>query len=102
MSQSDFARRLDVSPAVVNRWVLGQRIPSPRYCDLIADALNVDLDIVLFQAGHRPLEKRLDPDDPALEFHGLIDRIDWTLPGTQKMARSVLRNLVDMSREAKQ
>lgn len=79
-SQADLARKLNVSPSVVNRWLLGTRIPSPAYCDLIADALSVDLDIVLFQAGHRPMPKRIDPDDPKLEIQGLVDRVDWSVP----------------------
>jgi transcriptional regulator with XRE-family HTH domain len=101
MSQSDLARAMETSTGTVSMWVTGKRVPDPDSCDRIADVLLLDLDVVLFQAGHRPLTQHLSPDDPALEFHGLIDRIDWNLPGTQKMARAVLRQLVDLSREAK-
>ena len=93
--------RTGLSKSTISAYVTGQRTPDPPACDLISDALGVDLDIVLWQAGHRPNVEAKSADDPRLEFYGLIDRIDWTVPGTQKMARSVLRNLVDMTKEAK-
>lgn len=101
LTQSDFARAIDRSPGRVSEWIHGKRIPDPQTCDVIADALLIDLDLVLFQAGHRPLERRTDPDDPALEIHGLVDRVDWSIPSNVRLARSVLTELVRETKESK-
>lgn len=77
-TQADFARRLNVSPQVVSKWILAQRIPDPASCDRIADVLGVDLDLVLWQAGHRPNVERIDPDDPRTVLGALINAIDWS------------------------
>ena len=53
-NMSDLARRINADPSAVGRWARGDRIPSPESCDLLADALGVDLDRVLVIAGHRP------------------------------------------------
>ena len=94
MTQADLARKLNIGTAVVSRWVTGKRIPSPRYCDLIADALGVDLDLVLWQAGHRPMTTPVSPDDPRVDIHGLVDRVDWT-PGNVKMITRILRTMLE-------
>lgn len=98
-TQADFARRLDLSPAVVSRWITGRRIPDPRYCDLIADALGVDLDLVLFHAGHRPLTDPPPPDDPRADLHGLVDRINWAnAPGGYEVVTTALRSIIKEQR----
>jgi transcriptional regulator with XRE-family HTH domain len=77
MTQADFARRLNTSSGVVNRWIREERTPSPANCDLIADVLHVDRDEVLALAGHRPLDLELAPDDPRRDLKALIDRVAW-------------------------
>lgn len=99
LTESEFARLLDRPASMVNRWVRGERIPSTQSCDLIADALGLDLDMVLWQAGHRPPTKELDPEDPRIEIHGLVDRVHWT-PGNIKMARRVLRTMLEEEEES--
>ena len=60
---STFAEEIGTSPSVVSRWVRGERRPSPRHCDNIADVLMVDRDFVLDLAGYRPTEEKFAPDD---------------------------------------
>jgi len=66
---------------IVGNWVRGQRVPSPESCDLIADALGVDLDVVLFNAGHRPTVPDIDPASREAEVLGMVHRIDWEREG---------------------
>lgn len=67
---ADFALRADMNPQTVSKWIRGDRVPSPASCDLIADALAVDFNVVMYKAGHSPMQQQARPDDPALEFHG--------------------------------
>jgi len=67
-NMSDFARRSGwpdgpnaADPAVVAKWMRGERKPSPESCDLIADVLGADLDEVLALNGHRPRDAADDP-----------------------------------------
>jgi transcriptional regulator with XRE-family HTH domain len=94
LSESDFARKLKRPPSMVNRWARGVRIPNPASCDLIADVLGIDVDVVLWQAGHRPVAPGLDADDPRIEIHGLVDRVNWT-PANLRIIRGVLRSMVE-------
>ena len=94
LTRSDFARAVDKAPARVSEWANGKRIPDPTSCDLIADALGVDLDVVLFQAGHRPMTQPVSPDDPRVDIHGLVDRVTWT-PGNVKMITRILRTMLE-------
>lgn len=93
-TQADFARRLNVGTDLVSRWATGKRTPDPKSCDLIADALGVDLDIVLWQAGHRPQTQPIDPSDPRIDIHGLVDRVNWS-PGNVKLITRVLRTMIE-------
>ncbi len=93
MSKSDFARAINRSPARVSEWVNGKRIPDPASCDIIADALNIDLDVVLFQAGHRPSIEAKPPDERLLLVRGLVDRIDWSESRDFNIVVSMLRQI---------
>ena len=90
-SQADFARRLGLSNSVVSRWFTGTRVPSSAYCDLIADALGVDVDLVLTLAGHRPAPLDYDPDDWASDIIGRAKRVDWRKPGRFATIDTLLR-----------
>lgn len=76
MRPADFARLADVNPSLVTRWLHGTT-PSPESCDLIADVLGADLDLVLGLAGHRANVDELEPDDPVVELRSLVNRIEW-------------------------
>ena len=67
-NMSDFARASgwpdrpgSVDPAVVAKWMRGERRPRPESCDVIADVLGADLDEVLALNGHRPRDATVDP-----------------------------------------
>lgn len=55
-SESDLARKMEMRPSVVNRWVRGERVPSSESAEKIADVLGTDTDWVLTLTGHRPKE----------------------------------------------
>ena len=99
MNQSEFAEKVGTSTGTVSMWVTGKRIPDPSSCDRIADALGVDLDIVLFQAGHRPQTEPIDPDDPKNDIMGMVERIDWKSdPGSVRLVSRVLRTIIEDQR----
>src|SRR5919112_753126 len=60
---AELGRRLQVPSGTISRWMTGERQPSSRSCDLLADVLGVDLDLVLTLAGHRPEAAVHQPDD---------------------------------------
>lgn len=75
-NDSDFARKMGIEPSVVSRWMTGKRRPSPASCDLIADALGVDTDVVLTLVGHRPATNPPAPRDEREEIVALLWRIE--------------------------
>lgn len=74
----------------ISDWVRGNKIPDPRSCEKIADALNVDPDLVLVMAGHRPNIEDIKPGDTRLELIGYIKRIRLTADRETGM-RAILR-----------
>lgn len=77
LTQADFARNFGFATGVVSNWVTGKRVPDPASCERIADALNVDPDMVLIYAGHRPNIEELAPDDPRTDLIALVRRVQW-------------------------
>ncbi len=54
----------------------GERIPGPESCNLVADILGGDLDIVLALARHRPLDKEVVSEGYETRLIGLIRAIN--------------------------
>lgn len=77
-NESDLARKLGRSPSTVNRWMRGDRRPDTESCDLIADVLGVDVDLVLSLVGHRPAPIPLRTSDPQAEINALLGRVKLT------------------------
>jgi len=102
LSKSDFARAINRTPARVSEWVLGRRVPDPASCEVIADALRMDLDLVLWQAGHRPNVEAIDLDSPKAMVHGWVDRIDWAEPGRIELAERVFTGWIADDRKRNQ
>jgi transcriptional regulator with XRE-family HTH domain len=75
---AELARRLHVPSGTISRWMTGERQPSSRSCDLLADVLGVDLDLVLTLAGHRPGPETSAPDDQRAAIIALLERINLT------------------------
>lgn len=96
MNESDLARKLNRPPSMVNRWASGKRVPSPGSCDLIADALSLDLDLVLWHAGHRPNLDVIDPDDPATTIISLAKRVDWSKPERFNLVEGIMRQWINI------
>lgn len=61
MSQSELAQKVGASPAAVNHWVRGRRVPDPPLCYAIADAFNLSPTAVMVRAGH-PVDEPSDAD----------------------------------------
>lgn len=97
MNASDLARKMDIRPGVISHWVRGERIPSSASCERIADALNVDPDLVLVMAGHRPNIEGLTPDDPRTDLIAMVRRVRWTAE-REAIARSVLEAMIAAER----
>lgn len=61
LEKSDFARKIGVPPATVSRWVNNSRRPESEYCQVIADALEIDANVVRYMARRQPdLPRPLD------------------------------------------
>lgn len=97
MTQAEFARKANIPQSTVNTWWRGARTPDAAYCDLIADALSVDLDTVLAVAGHRPIPDPLAADDPRADLIAMIKRIELT-PDRLATLDSTLRTFLRMDR----
>ena len=100
--QADLVERTSLSKSAISAYVTGHRVPDPKACDLIADALLIDLDLVLWQAGHRPNIEAVSPDDPRVIIIGLAERIDWTKPNRLEFIEPMLRKWADEDRRSKQ
>lgn len=98
-TQADFMRAGGFSRSGVSSWIRGERIPDPKYCDLIADALHVDVETVLRKAGHLPEEPADDPPE-LVELFGMMRRVDWNADRLAGV-RSILRGYLEMDRHLK-
>lgn len=77
-TQTQFARKANMSTTSVNNWAVGNRVPAPENCLLIAEALNVDADEVLAMAGHRPVPSHELPEgDPRRALMAKVKRVKW-------------------------
>lgn len=74
-NQSDFGRRASVSPSLVSDWVNGRRTPSIQSAQIIADALDVPLDVVLVRMG---LDPRSAVPEDLQRVDGLLKTVNMT------------------------
>src|SRR5918998_2646226 len=95
---AELARRLPAPSGTVSRWLSGERQPSPRSCDLLADVLGVDLDLVLTLAGHRPGPEATAPDDQRAAIIALLERINLT-PDRAAGLQGTLTSWLELDRE---
>lgn len=101
LSQSDLARRIDLSPSYVNRLESGERKPTSRTMVLaIAHALDLrlpEIDTLLVSAGYAR------ESEPVAEAHPLIGLVaeildDTTVPPNQIEALRFLVEAIDRER----
>jgi transcriptional regulator with XRE-family HTH domain len=95
---AELARRLHMPSGTISRWMTGERQPSSRSCDLLADVLGVDLDLVLTLAGHRPGPEDLAPDDQRATIIALLERINLT-PDRAAGLQGTLTSWLELDRE---
>jgi transcriptional regulator with XRE-family HTH domain len=95
---AELARRLQVPSGTISRWLTGERQPSSRSCDRLADVLGVDLDLVLTLAGHRPGVETITPDDQRAALIALLERIDLT-PDRAAGLHGTLSSWFELDRE---
>src|SRR5215213_3090756 len=95
---AELARRLHVPSGTISRWMSGERQPSSRSCDLLADVLSVDLDLVLTLAGHRPGPEAAAPDDQRADIIALLERITLT-PDRAAGLLGTLSSWLELDRE---
>lgn len=96
-SIADLARRANLDASAVGRWVRSDRTPSPESCDLLADALGVDVDRVLVLAGHRPDIEAIPVDDTHATIQALLRQVDLT-PDRAYTVIGMLRMWLDLDR----
>lgn len=75
-NQPEFARRIGMAAASVYRWVAGERVPSTRSCDIIADVLGLPLDDVLTIAGHRAYMPKEETEKAIDTLRPLLDQME--------------------------
>jgi transcriptional regulator with XRE-family HTH domain len=80
-TQTELAGRMRRNKGVVGNWARGNRIPDPVSCDVLADALFIDRDIVLAEAGHRTVIYETPVNERESRAAELVRRIDWTSGG---------------------
>lgn len=95
---SDLARRMGIVPSLVSRWVSGGRIPSPDSCDLLADALGIDIDRVLVAAGHRPNIEAIPVDDDRATIAALLRQVELT-PDRGALLKATIRAWLELDRQ---
>jgi transcriptional regulator with XRE-family HTH domain len=90
----ELARRLGVPSGTVSRWLSGERTPTARSCDRLAEILGVDADLVLTTAGHRPASRPIPPSDSRDRIITLIERLDMS-PAQAAGLEAMLRAWLD-------
>jgi transcriptional regulator with XRE-family HTH domain len=93
---------MGVVPSLVSRWVNAGRIPSPESCDLLADALGLDVDRVLVAAGHRPNIEAIPLTDEQTAIIALVRRVNLTREGRANLLRVMLEQWLQADRATPQ
>ena len=77
-SPHQFAQTSGIVKSTVYKWTHNEQRPNPKHCVTIAQALNVDLDLVLAAAGHR-VHNDSAPGVVQAELGVLLNRIPEAL-----------------------
>lgn len=108
VSQTALAERMGVTQPMISAWARGEKRPSPANCDRLAEALALDVDEVLTQAGYRP---RLVTDEepelrsilemlrriPTDQYPAITDYIRWQYERARR--HRVIRPTAGQARE---
>jgi len=77
MSQRELARRTGINPSLINRYVNGIHVPDGINLYRIADALNLDADLVREAAGLEPAREKAPGTTETRTLVSLVERIRW-------------------------
>ena len=95
-TQYALARAMGVTHGQVSHWHNAKRVPSPRSCRRIAEAMDLDPDVVLHAAGHRAPAIPLDEESPGGTIMALVHRIDWLRDeAVYELVRGMLTGIVE-------
>lgn len=94
MNQSEFARKAGVSTSLVSDWVIGRRTPSIQSAQLIADALDTTIEVVLMRLG---LDPRAALPADLERIDGLLKTVEMT-PDRRIALESLLQGWADFDR----
>jgi transcriptional regulator with XRE-family HTH domain len=96
MSQNQLARELGIKQSAVSYWKRGKRVPRPVNCRKITTALNLDADVVLAAAGHRPMPKPFAEAGPEAILIAKVQTVDWLRnEGVYALIRDMLDNIIE-------
>lgn len=95
IAQTVLGRRLGVKQPMISAWARGRKRPNPANCDRIAEALALDVDEVLTQAGYRP---RLVTDDEP-EIRNIVEMLRRIPPDRYPAITDYIRWQYDRARQ---
>jgi transcriptional regulator with XRE-family HTH domain len=96
-SNVELARRTGVSASRVSDWRTGKNLPSSHSSIKIADAFDVDPDLVLYLAGHREPPSPIPQDTPKARIIALIQRTPLT-PAQEQGLESMIHSWLEFAR----
>jgi transcriptional regulator with XRE-family HTH domain len=96
MSQRDLARATGINPSLINRYVNGIHVPDGINLYRIADALNLDANIVREAAGLNPAQPKAPGTTETRTLVSLVERINWRILDREySMVEAQLQWLID-------
>ena len=98
LNQSEFARKAGVSASLVSDWVNGRRTPSIQSAQVIANALDTTIDVVLVRMG---LDPRAAVPADLERIDGLLKTVEMT-PDRRIALESILQGWADFDRTRRQ
>ena len=96
VTQAEFARKAGISAALVSNWITGGRVPSIQSAQAIAEALDVDIRVVLTKLGLPMVE---DSDPMRMRLHGMLGQLRLT-PERAATLQNLIQMWADLDREA--
>ena len=99
-NQAELARRADILPSVISRWMNNDWLPDATSCYRLSKALGVYFNFVLRMAGHDPVEAPV-----ATSAHerlvGMVKRVDLSDPTRLSTLDGILRMWLEADEQAR-
>ena len=93
-NQSELARRMDVLPSAVSKWMSLEWRPDSNNCLRLSNVLGIDADFILELAGHAR-RTRIPESTNARQLKSMVDYIDWYKPGRYATVEGIMRMFKD-------